>query len=578
MVAANDMGLGVPRKTGERASDIVLIIEDNPGDAKLVAKMLASLGGISFRARHAARLTEALEALHEAEFCAILLDLSLPDGRGLETVRAVINAAPRTPIVVLSGSSDQELALLAVQAGAQDVLEKGRVDRSGLHQALRYAIERKRAESRLAFLAHHDPLTGLGNRALLMERLEHALSRARRNRDRVAVIFIDLDGFKEINDTLGHDVGDELLVEVGARLRRSVRDCETVARLGGDEFVVVLESIKKMDDAATVARRLLEALRQPFVLDGRPHQLGGSIGVAISPEQGARLEALLEEADRAMYRAKRGGGAAFELHAEAGDVATGDLFDVSCEMERALAEGELELHYQPKRRLVSGALVGVEALLRWNHPRLGVLAPADFIPALERSGMMVRVGEWVLRQACGQLGRWRAEGRALQLAVNLSARQLEQPDLHRSIASILAEHQLPAGLLELEVTEGLLMDNTRRSRAAVEALRREGIRICIDDFGSGYSALGHLQSFPIDVLKLDRSLVAGLGASGRDLAIARAILCLGRDLGIETVAEGVETPEQLEILRALACDHAQGFLICPPLGGAALAAWLDGGA
>jgi diguanylate cyclase (GGDEF)-like protein/PAS domain S-box-containing protein len=427
--------------------------------------------------------------------------------------------------------------------------------------------DRKQAESQLLHDALHDALTGLPNRALFINRLEMALQRGRRSpRTRFAVLFLDLDRFKVINDSLGHRLGDELLVALADRLRSSVRVIDTVARLGGDEFGFLLEGLVDVKQAIRNAERILEELGRPFHLSGHEVFTSGSIGIAIGDAECGGPEQILRDADIAMYRAKAQGRAAFtvfdqEMHREA--VAAMQLEN---DLRRALERKELELHYQPVVCLADGRLCGFEALLRWHHPERGLLLPTQFIPTAEETGLIVPLGAWVLESACRQIAAWDHElvrGKELGVSVNLSARQLAHPDLVPLVRRTLEMTGAPASRLKLEITESVLMADAPATQNVLQQLRRVGLSVVIDDFGTGYSSLAYLHQFPIDTLKIDRSFVSRLGAD--DEEIVRAIVTLGRALGMQVLGEGVETPAQLAALGRLGCHLAQGFLLSPPL-------------
>ena len=544
----------------------ILLVEDNPGDALLVRVLLEEAGADRFGVTEVGRLGEAIERLVEEDFSVVLLDLSLPDSQGLDTVEQVRTAAPRAPIVVLSGLDDEETALQALQSGAQDYLVKGQGDGNLIARAIRYAIERKRAEEELAYMAQYDPLTGLANRALFRDRLEHALARAERNGNLVALMFLDLDRFKAVNDTLGHSYGDELLKEVARRVEGRVRESDTVARLGGDEFAIVLEDLSYAQDAIPVAQDILDLVSQPLVLDGHEVFVTGSIGIAVRPpSEGDRL---LKDADAAMYRAKQRGRNSHEFYTEEMNVQAHERLALERDLRRALDREEFLLHYQPQVDLATGKIVGAEALLRWQHPERGLVSPGEFIPVLEDTGMIVPVGEWVLRTACRQGRVWQESGLGpLRVAANLSARQFGQEGLVDTVAGILEETGLDSLTLELEITESLLMDDVEASTQALTELKRSvsGIRIAIDDFGTGYSSLYRLKTLPIDLIKIDRSFVRDIAADPDDAAIVTAILGLAHNLRLEVIAEGVETGEQMAFLRERGCDLAQGYYLSRPI-------------
>ncbi len=424
----------------------------------------------------------------------------------------------------------------------------------------------KRSQETLNFLAHHDPLTALPNRILLRDRLQHALLRCQRDDAQIAVLFVDLDRFKQINDTLGHPVGDEILRRVAAAMLAQVRMGDTVSRIGGDEFVLLLEEETSVRSVASVAQRLLELVAQPIVIDGKSLYVTGSIGISLFPQDGEDADTLLKHADLAMYKAKQQGRNVFQFYeAEMGKSALARLV-LENALRGAVGRGELLLHYQPQFNLANGELAGVEALLRWQHPDLGLVSPERFIPIAEEMGLIRELGDWVLGEACRQVVRWRESGFTVpRLAVNLSMQQLEKAGLESAVARLLEECAMPAEQLELEVTESVIMNQTGPALATLEALRQLGVYLAIDDFGTGYSSLGYLRQLPVHRLKIDYSFVRDIGRDPNDEAIARAIINLGHSLGLEVVAEGVERPEQAIFLLREHCDVAQGYLYARPL-------------
>lgn len=435
--------------------------------------------------------------------------------------------------------------------------------------------ERVRAQEQLRYLAHHDPLTGLPNRALLEDRVEHALASARREGYGLAVLFLDLDRFKTVNDSLGHGVGDDLLGMAAKRLRSLMRGGDTLARLGGDEFVLVVDRLRGAADSATVAEKVLAALAEPFELQGFEAFVTGSVGISVFPDDGGSSEDLLKHAGVAMYRAKQTGGDSYQFYTEGMNVDTLERLDVRSRLRHALDRGEFELHYQPRVELDTGRVVGVEALLRWNNPQLGSVSPEVFIPALEETGLINTVGAWVLRTACDQAVAWRSAGLPpLRMSVNLSPRQFRQNGLLETVRSALAESGLEARALELEITEGTLVENVEQVVGTLSALHRLGVSIAVDDFGTGYSSLSYLKRFPIDILKIDRSFVKGIPHDGDDLAIATAIIAMAGNLRLRVTAEGVETLAQLTLLRERHCAEGQGYLFSRPLSAPDLEAWL----
>ncbi len=433
---------------------------------------------------------------------------------------------------------------------------------------------RKAAEERIHYLAHHDPLTRLPNRTHLQARLEQAIATARREDRRLAVLFIDMDHFKHINDSLGHHVGDKLLVEVASRLRDSVRDSDVVARLGGDEFVVVLTDVAQ-DTVAAVAAKLIKNLSRSYVLDDHTLHSTPSIGISLFPEDGADVETLMKNADTAMYHAKEAGRNNFQFFTAAMNASATERILLEGHLRRAIEKGEFVLHYQPQIDVASGRPCGVEALVRWQHPERGLLSPLKFVPIAEETGLIVQLGEWVLDTALGELARWRTAGLdGIRMAVNLSAHQLRDPQLVPRIASLLALHGLRGGDLELEITESVAMKNPQATTRLLTHLRELGIELAIDDFGTGYSSLSYLKQLPLDRLKLDRSFVMDIEHDPNDAAISAATISLAHSLGLSVVAEGVETASQYDFLKGLDCDVVQGYFFSRPLPAAEVEAFL----
>jgi diguanylate cyclase (GGDEF)-like protein/PAS domain S-box-containing protein len=435
--------------------------------------------------------------------------------------------------------------------------------------------ERKASEERVRHLAHHDALTGLPNRFSLQERLAQALGFAARNRAMLALMMIDLDNFKTINDTLGHQTGDRLLIEVARRLTGAVRASDIVARLGGDEFVVVLPDIEMPTDAAHVAEKILETVERPYAVDGQELRTSPSIGICLYPADAASSDDLMKNADVAMYHAKAQGRANYQFFTTELQQATLERIAIENELRASLDAGEFELHYQPQLDLRTGRISGVEALLRWRHPERGLVLPGDFIPIAEETGLIVPLGDWVLREACRQLAAWQAAGIVdIRLSVNLSAKQFLDPQLALRIAEILAENAVAAAMLDLEVTESMSMRSPTDTVALMDALTQQGMSLSIDDFGTGYSSMAYLKLFPIRTLKIDRSFVSDIETDPNDAQICDVTVLLAHKLGLETVAEGVETQEQLKFLLSIGCERIQGFLISRPLPAAEVAPFI----
>lgn len=432
---------------------------------------------------------------------------------------------------------------------------------------LRDITERKQAEATIAELARYDALTGLANRRVFVENLQAGISRAGRAKGHLAVLYLDLDHFKDVNDTLGHRVGDLLLKDVAHRVRASVRDMDTVSRFGGDEFAIMAADLTAPEDAAVLAEKLLSALQQPFSIEGNEIRSGTSIGIAIYGPESADEDALLAHADVALYRAKTEGGGTFQFFTDEMDREVKHRVSLATELRTAISRGELELYYQPEVDLNSGDIIGLEALVRWHHPSRGLLEPKEFISVAETGGLIIELGRWVMRQACRQARVWMDMGIAPEfVAVNLSALQFRTPEeLDKDITRALAEHQLPPGMLELELTETVLMQTSRRNSDCLQALRDKGIGIAIDDFGTGYSSLDYLRQFPAERIKIAQSFVADIETSHGNRTIVRAALGLARELGLAAVAEGIETHGQLMLLKSWGCREGQGYYFARPL-------------
>jgi len=685
----------------------ILLIQDDAPHAAAVVEALSHASGAGFLVEWVRCCSEGLARLPDT--AAILVDLFLPDSRGIETFDQLFLAAPHIPILILIDPQDEDTAKLAVQRGAQDYLFKARLDSYLLPKALHSMIERaaiaetmfeqndralvtlnsigdavmstdvsgrinylntiaevltgwpqeeaigrpleevfrivngttgERAQNPLArairenktvvltpncvlirrngiqaaiedsaapihnrrgqvtgavvvfhdvsvaramtqkmsYLAHHDSLTDLPNRVLMHDRLVEAIVLSNRHRRKLAVLFLDLDRFKRINDSLGHVIGDRLLQSVARRLFTCVRSSDTVSRQGGDEFVLLLWEETHALDARVTAERILLALREPHRIDQHVLHVTASIGVVMYPEDGTDADTLLKNADFAMYHAKECGRDNYQFFQPDMNARAIDRQSIEADLRHAVARRELLLHYQPKVDLVSGAIVGVEALLRWRHPQRGLLAPGQFIEIAEECGLIVPIGRWVLREVCRQARAWQDAGlAAIRIAINVSAVELRAVDFVSSVAESLAATGLQAHHLELELTETFLMQEAKSTVTGVRELRAMGVHLALDDFGTGYSSLSYLQRFPIDTLKIDQSFVRDLATDADDANIVRAVIGMGNSLHMRVIAEGVETRQQLDFLRAQGCPVGQGFYFSRPVPAADFAGLLEGG-
>ncbi len=497
-----------------------------------------------------------------------VLDFIAPESRETvaNNIRAGLERAYEGTLLRLDGTT------LATEISGRAVVRNGKKLRMTL---VRDITARKRSQARIEFLAHHDPLTHLPNRVLLLERLGSVLATAQRLQSLVGVLFIDLDNFKTINDSLGHHAGDELLRNVANRLKSTLRSTDLIGRLGGDEFVIVLSTLASADDIAPTVEKINAAISEPFQIEGQIFSISGSIGISLYPQDGDTADTLIRNADAAMYLAKERGRSNFQFFVSGLHVAANDALALESGIRQAIKQQEFVLHYQPEIAAHGSAVASVEALIRWNHPALGMLLPGRFISVAEHRGLIIPIGRWVIGEAIRQARAWLDAGIRTRIAINISAIQFKQKDLVEDIANKLAEFGLPAELLELELTESLFLEDVAAMTRTLRRLKDLGVTLSVDDFGTGYSSLAYLKRYPIDKIKIDRSFVHDLPDDQDDVAITIAIIDLAKALSLQVIAEGVETEAQVKFLQDHQCDFIQGTLISPPLPAEEMAAWLQ---
>ena len=545
----------------------ILLVDDDQDYFVIVQSLLSEIrSSYSYELEWADTYDIALEKVGRNQFDICLFDYFLGERNGLELLREIREKGFTIPVILLTGLGDHKVDLSAMKAGAADFLEKHRLTAPLLERSLRYAAERHKIELKLTHLANYDVLTGLPNRWLLQDRLSQALARARRENCQVAILFLDLDRFKVINDTLGHSAGDLLLRKIAVRLTKGIRECDTIARFGGDEFMAITFLISQAQSAARLAQRILKALLLPFNLHGQEVFIKASIGIALYPIDGTDLESLVKCADSAMYQAKSLGGNTYSFFSPEINTHTMEKLIMESKMHRALEREEFLLYFQPQFDIQTGRMCVAEALLRWQPLDGKLVLPAHFIPLLEETGLIIPVGEWVLGSACAQCKAWQEAGMPLfRIGVNISARQLKQEGFVDMVKKILHETGLDPFYLELEITENMIMENILENIELLDKLKGLRIHIAMDDFGTGFSSLKYLKNFPIDRVKIDRSFITHINNDPKDESIVRTIIALAHNLGMKVVAEGVETEEQFDLLTRLGCDEVQGYYFGKPV-------------
>ncbi len=536
----------------------ILFIGRDDAAERMVLAALDEERHVLFRVRTVA---EAHNLLSERRFNALIIDFDdASSGPGFDLAQ-LLGLFLFVPTIALQQDFNGEVAVQLVQFGAQDSLAKSELDKKRLGVSIDCAISRAR-------MAHYDTLTGLPNRALLFDRLTHAINQARRYNHELAVLFIDLDRFKFVNDTMGHEAGDTLLKTVASRIRECLRDSDTVARLGGDEFIALVTNLDHAVSAAPVASKIVESVSKPVMIGGNAANVSPSIGIALFPEDAEDADELLRYADAAMYQAKQMGGEGYQFYRPDMNSAALRRIGLGVALQRAIRDNEFELHYQPQVDIESGMVIGLEALVRWRHSERGLILPDQFIPLAEELGLMPALGDLILGLACDQIAEWRRQNYPdMRVAVNLSAQQFNHDDLLEHVEHWIARAGLDSSILEIELTESSIMHDPESAADILGRLSKAGMRVAIDDFGTGYSSLAYLKRFPLDALKIDRSFVQDVTSDASDGAIVRTVIALAQHLRLDVVAEGVETLEQLNFLRANSCRYAQGYYFSPPLPG-----------
>ncbi len=570
---------------------LVLVVDDDPMIRVLVTETLQQIG---FVVEEAENGCEALDFLRRCQPDVVLMDVLMPEMDGFQACQA-FRALPQgqhVPVLMMTGLDDIASIDHAFEVGATDFITKP-LNYAILGHRVRYLLRTMQAfesvresKKEIHHLAFYDSLTNLPNRRLFGDRLQQAVESARRNSHLMGILFIDIDNFKRINDSFGHSIGDKLLRTVASQLVTCLRrgdsvsrelddESISVARLGGDEFTVLLTRLGKAEDAARIAKRIIDAVSVPFLIGVEEVVVTPSIGIAVFPYDGEGVEDLVKNADTAMFHAKENGKNSYQFYTNSMSATAFERLSMENALRKGLANGEFEMYYQPKIDLVSNQAVGLEALARWNHPEMGLVLPADFIPLAEETGLIVPLGEWVLHTVCSQMRSWCSAGlKPLRVAVNLSACQFRQTMLRQLVKRMLHETGVAPELLEIELTESVIMDDIQTSSTLLRELKKMGVHISMDDFGTGYSSLSLLKRLPLDTLKIDRSFVRDITKDADDAAIVDAVISLAHSLRLRVIAEGVETSEQLEFLRNRGCDEVQGYLYSRPLPVAGVEKWL----
>jgi len=547
----------------------ILIVDDDELD-RMVIKRALKKAKQALLIIEAHGFQEATRLLRDNSFDCLLFDFRLGGRDGIELIQEIqAENLSQAPIVMLSGLDNEEVMLKCLKEGAQDFLLKSEITTHSLLRAIRYAQERKQVTLQLRFLAQHDTLTGLANRRLFIDCVKRAIAHARREDTLFAIIFIDVDNFKSINDSLGHEGGDELLTTIANRIKSTLRGEDIVGRLGGDEFSVLIEGIVKHDALIKIARLLLDAVREPINIYNKVIHTTISLGLATYPTCSKDASELIKCADLAMYKAKQSGRNNYYFYSADLQQLADKYANIKIDLYNALSREEFELYYQPQINASDGTIAGVEALIRWHHPTRGMVPPDEFIPVAESTGLINSMGDWVIDAACKQLSLWLASYKGkhskLNMAINISTHQIQQQELKDKVCEIIDKYQLPYSQVELELTENALIDDIERCKIRLDALSKCGIPIAIDDFGTGFASFRHLQELPLTSLKIDKTFIDHICTKVKSHEIVKAIIVMARALNMTVIAEGVETQEQACLLQAMECDFLQGYYFSKPL-------------
>lgn len=547
----------------------VMLVDDDEDDYILTKYIFDEFKDNSYELEWKTDFEESLSDMSASEHDIYLVDYRLGAHDGLELLQKAISNGCRSPIILLTGQGDKEVDFMAMQAGAADYLVKGEFEAQLLERAIRYSLRHAQSMERLLFEALHDSLTGLPNRTKFSEVLSDALKKAaRKDKARFAVFFLDLDRFKVINDSLGHLIGDKLLVETANRLKSCLRPYDVVARFGGDEFVIFVEEAECEKDVREIGDRIQKEISQPFMIDGNEIFTSTSIGITMYANDYELPEDIIRDADSAMYLAKTEGKARFKVFQKSMHESNVNILQVENDLRRAIERNEFRVYYQPIIDLSSRKITEFESLVRWQHPENGLVPPCDFIPLAEETGLIISIGRWVLEESCRQIKIWEDDKltpHPLSISVNLSAKQLMNSEVIENLQDILELTGVKPHTLKLEITESMIMDNADLALKILSDLCDLGVRISSDDFGTGYSSLSYIHKFPFHRLKIDRSFISKMDRDEKSEEIVRTIILLANNLGMDTVAEGIETEAQLKRLCDLGCNFGQGYLFAKPM-------------